>query len=220
MTGGTSADTPSLSSSAILERLSPSPSASSSSLSSSSSFDPHAPPTPEIKDGQPGSANRTLGLRELASMIRADRQGKRAVRNAVTSPTTPMSASIVDDRRRAPEQGGPRGVPPVDIPQFSHLSIQDANGPWSAPVSGRNSLDIPRPPIELRRSSEETRGTYAKEVVVKGWKVVGGSKWTDIGRVGAYVVYDVEISVRDVSLFGWTRRITAHTRPRVDKSIF
>jgi hypothetical protein len=28
---------------------------------------------------------------------------------------------------------------------------------------------------------------FTREVVIKGWKVVGGKSWTDLGRIGAYV---------------------------------
>ena len=28
---------------------------------------------------------------------------------------------------------------------------------------------------------------FAKEVDIKGWRVVGGKSWTDLGRIGAYV---------------------------------
>jgi hypothetical protein len=28
---------------------------------------------------------------------------------------------------------------------------------------------------------------FAGDVVIKGWRVVGGKSWTDLGRIGAYV---------------------------------
>lgn len=56
---------------------------------------------------------------------------------------------------------------------------------------------------------------FASEVEIKGWRVVGGKSWTDLGRIGAYVggyqlshrmiqgelmpvVYDIEITLRGV----------------------
>lgn len=50
-----------------------------------------------------------------------------------------------------------------------------------SPTQGKN---------EVRLISVIGPGTdlpFAKEVEIKGWRVVGGKSWTDLGRIGAYV---------------------------------
>jgi len=65
-----------------------------------------------------------------------------------------------------------------------------AGGTVSLPGSTRSSLDIQRP-IEIRRGSDMGQGglgpSFAKDVGIRGYKVVGGSNWDDDAKVGAYV---------------------------------
>ncbi|WWC88010.1 uncharacterized protein L201_002912 [Kwoniella dendrophila CBS 6074] len=49
---------------------------------------------------------------------------------------------------------------------------------------------------------------FAKQVIIKGYKIVGGSDWKDVARLGAYVVYDIEISLRNGGNVEILRRYT------------
>ncbi|WWC60490.1 uncharacterized protein I303_103063 [Kwoniella dejecticola CBS 10117] len=51
---------------------------------------------------------------------------------------------------------------------------------------------------------------FAKQVVIKGWKVVGGRDWKDlaVARLGAYVVYDITITLRNGGTIEILRRYT------------
>ena len=62
-----------------------------------------------------------------------------------------------------------------------------------------------------RRDGEGRRYPFARDVVIQGWKVVGGEKWQDAAKVGAYVgepfnlnsvvlmkVYDIVIDRKSV----------------------
>jgi hypothetical protein len=76
------------------------------------------------------------------------------------------------------------------------------------PTQGRNEVRL------ISVIGPETDLPFAKEVEIKGWRVVGGKSWTDLGRIGAYVgqstagrvvggadilVYDIEVTLRSVS---------------------
>ncbi|BEJ02588.1 hypothetical protein CcaverHIS631_0703830 [Cutaneotrichosporon cavernicola] len=49
---------------------------------------------------------------------------------------------------------------------------------------------------------------FAAEVVIKGWQVVGGKSWDDSAKVGAYVVYEIEIALRSGTTVLIMRRYT------------
>ncbi|WVW80334.1 hypothetical protein I302_102314 [Kwoniella bestiolae CBS 10118] len=49
---------------------------------------------------------------------------------------------------------------------------------------------------------------FAKQVVIRGWKVVGGKDWRDVAKLGAYVVYDIDISLRNGGNIEILRRYT------------
>nr|ODO02330.1 hypothetical protein L204_01063 [Cryptococcus depauperatus CBS 7855] len=51
-------------------------------------------------------------------------------------------------------------------------------------------------------------GIFASQVDIKGWKVVGGNDWQDVGKLGAYVVYDIEITLSNGGSINILRRYT------------
>ncbi|TYJ54956.1 hypothetical protein B9479_004368 [Cryptococcus floricola] len=53
---------------------------------------------------------------------------------------------------------------------------------------------------------DEERRVFGKQVVIGGWKVVGGKSWTDVGKLGAYVVYDIDIELVDGGSINILRR--------------
>jgi hypothetical protein len=64
---------------------------------------------------------------------------------------------------------------------------ESVSHPDGASWSGRGSLDVPRQPIEMRRGGSEDECGFAREVVITGYRVVGGRTWSDKARMGAYV---------------------------------
>lgn len=96
---------------------------------------------------------------------------------------------------------------------------------------GRQEVGRPgnrrRTSIKLFEGSDQrAEGPFAREVTIKGWKIVGGESWTDVAKLGAYVggykipaapsrvssaeamavVYDIDIKLKDVSLDSMLRQ--------------
>lgn len=53
---------------------------------------------------------------------------------------------------------------------------------------------------------------FAREVAILGWQVVGGTDFVASARVGAYVVYEIEIDLRNGSKVTILRRYTEFVR--------
>ncbi|WVQ85490.1 hypothetical protein IAT38_007655 [Cryptococcus sp. DSM 104549] len=67
--------------------------------------------------------------------------------------------------------------------------------------------------VRVRAAADEG-DQFARQVVIRGWKVVGGKSWTDGGKVGAYVVYDIDIGLRNGGNINILRRYTDFVRLR------
>ena len=150
--------------------LSRSPSVSS--LASEASFNPHAPPTDLPENGSVGQRTTSppvLGVRELLQMAKTEKE-TRTIR--ALPPESPLAL-----------------VQPVEIRLFGSTTHEDSpDGTASDGEYEGQTSDVPRysetVPGLFRSSSE---GPFAKEVEIRGWKVVGGRTWTGAARVGAYV---------------------------------
>lgn len=81
-------------------------------------------------------------------------------------------------QQRSPRHGGSREI----------LVLGHPDEPGS-PSPGVKELPTPLP--------------FARDVNIKGWKVVGGKTWTDKAKMGSYVVYDIEITLHSVSCHIW-----------------
>lgn len=75
----------------------------------------------------------------------------------------------------------------------SFLTTSSTSFSHPATVSVTSPRD-PLPPAEgiqllkaTRRTEEGHRYPFARDVLIGGWKVVGGEKWADAAKVGAYV---------------------------------
>ncbi|RSH92668.1 PX domain-containing protein ypt35 [Saitozyma podzolica] len=170
----------------LLEPLSRSPSPSGS-LSSSSSFDPHLIDQLRTPAGP-------------SSYAQPDARGT----SRPTLGLRELASMAYSDRqaRKAKDSGGDNAT--------------TFTASRSLPGSARGSLDVPRRPIEMRRGSSEDggAGAFAREVVITGHKVVGGKTWTDKARMGAYVVYEIEITTRSGGTINLLRRYTDFVRLR------
>lgn len=49
---------------------------------------------------------------------------------------------------------------------------------------------------------------FASDVEIRGWRIVGGKRWTDQARVGAYVVFEIIITLRVGGTMTLLRRYT------------
>ncbi|OXC70979.1 hypothetical protein AYX13_00396 [Cryptococcus neoformans] len=84
---------------------------------------------------------------------------------------------------------------------------------------GRQEVGRPgngrRTSIKLFEGSDQrAEGPFAREVTIKGWKVVGGESWTDVAKLGAYVVYDIDIKLKDGGKLNILRRYTDFVKLR------
>ncbi|WVO19724.1 uncharacterized protein IAS62_001014 [Cryptococcus decagattii] len=61
---------------------------------------------------------------------------------------------------------------------------------------------------------QRVESPFAREVIIKGWKIVGGESWTDVAKLGAYVVYDIDIKLKDGGKLNILRRYTDFVRLR------
>ncbi|WWC96769.1 hypothetical protein V866_003642 [Kwoniella sp. B9012] len=59
-----------------------------------------------------------------------------------------------------------------------------------------------------RGGISDTPEVFARQVVIRGWKVVGGKDWKDVAKLGAYVVYEIDISLRNGGNIEILRRYT------------
>ncbi|KLT42093.1 Phox-like protein [Cutaneotrichosporon oleaginosum] len=95
-------------------------------------------------------------------------------------------------------------TPSTSVMSSSPAAIQEGQSgfrwPWSAASSSLEEGERPAP--------------FAAEVAIKGWQVVGGKSWDDSAKVGAYVVYDIEIALRNGTTLSITRRYTEFVRLR------
>ncbi|ORY28632.1 Phox homologous domain-containing protein [Naematelia encephala] len=127
--------------------LSPSPSISSLT-SEEEAFDHTVRIQPE--------STSILGLREMASLKRLERDNQAASRRDAMS------------KRK------------IELLKAVHPSLKSGEG-GDQGKAGRVS------PVS---------GTFASDVRIRGWKMVGGRTWSDKAKVGAYVVYEIEIVLR------------------------
>ncbi|WWD18119.1 hypothetical protein CI109_102568 [Kwoniella shandongensis] len=172
-----------------LAPLPPSPSSSTSSLTSEEeSFDHLAPAvgtTVTVSTSKNGE-KPTLGLRDLVRMHRGDRQ-KSSTRGGIpTIHSTGISTTI----------GGARSS--EQITSTSTSSTTDNVPSYDEVIGNGDGMTVARSENEV----------FARQVVIRGWKVVGGKSWTDMGKVGAYVVYDIDIGLRNGGNINILRRYT------------
>ncbi|KAK4684219.1 hypothetical protein P7C73_g5973, partial [Tremellales sp. Uapishka_1] len=71
----------------------------------------------------------------------------------------------------------------------------------------------PQPRIQLLKAIAPAADSphqlpFARQVEITGWKIVGGRSFEDLGKVGAYVVYDIEITLRAGGSLHILRRYT------------
>ncbi|WVQ97060.1 hypothetical protein IAU59_004170 [Kwoniella sp. CBS 9459] len=186
-----------ITSSETLHILPPSPAASDSSLTSEEvSFDHNAAP---IAVDTPAGPSRTgtqgckegraptLGLRDLVKMHKRDR-----TRRAMTSKAGSGSGGIYSSNQ---------------------VQIHDST---SAISLGGDSPTVDPSAVPPYPGDEPGAGVFARQVVIRGWKVVGGSSWTDGGKMGAYVVYDIDIGLRNGGNLNILRRYNDFVRLRSD----
>ena len=159
----------------VVTRLSRSPSASS--LISEESFD-HKATTSNVKhppiDGQ-SEKKSVLGVRDLIHMARDEKEKKTILRSGLESPVSvaPMEIQLFGGTIRSDDGGHDESESPLE--GYSVSANTETGGDAS----------------EVICSSE---GPFARDVEIKGWKIVGGRTWTGAARVGSYV-----------GKSGWTR---------------
>lgn len=62
------------------------------------------------------------------------------------------------------------------------------NGEESKRQEVRRPGNIRRTAIKILEGSDQrVEAPFAREVAIKGWKIVGGESWTDVAKLGAYV---------------------------------
>lgn len=89
------------------------------------------------------------------------------------------------------------------------------NGEESKRQEVRRPGNIRRTAIKILEGSDErVEAPFAREVAIKGWKIVGGESWTDVAKLGAYVVYDIDIKLKDGGKLNILRRYTDFVRLR------
>ncbi|ORX34172.1 hypothetical protein BD324DRAFT_636922 [Kockovaella imperatae] len=174
----------------LLTRVSRSPSLSS--LTSEESFNPHANPVDPEFERKTAATKPALGVRELIHMARTEKEKSSRSNRSVIPPESPLAFS-----------------PPVEIRLFGGDNLADdlqAGGGRAQHHGGevpdgeyehRSLAQIVALPLPLTETVRDSRNApFAREVEIKGWKVVGGKTWTGAARVGAYVVYEIEIIFR------------------------
>lgn len=77
---------------------------------------------------------------------------------------------------------GPTKEPTLGLREIASMAMSSSSVP-----SPRPSSVSPR--IELLKAlgPEPDSAPFARDVEIRGWKVVGGKSWTDRAKVGAYV---------------------------------
>ncbi|WRT65873.1 uncharacterized protein IL334_002824 [Kwoniella shivajii] len=85
--------------------------------------------------------------------------------------------------------------PTATIIEDRTVHVQDQNPPgYPGTITGTNTL--------------KRNEVFAKQVVIRGWKIVGGNDWKDVGKLGAYVVYDIDIGLMNGGNINILRRYT------------
>lgn len=170
-----------------------SPASSSSSLSSFSS--------------EPETSSRQPGPQRLAENP-VVRHGEQTSRSPETSTqagldTGPSGMSYPDDPPSydtaigSAQAGAARNSVSPSSAQTPETRISGVTGSRSSNPAVPNSSETERgasrsrghPPVKLLKAFHETEQSlpFAKEVEIKGWKIIGGKSWSDLGRLGAYV---------------------------------
>ena len=148
----------------MLAPLSRSPSASS--LISEESFD-YKTGTSKAKhatDDVQSEKKPVLGVRDLIHMARDEKDKKALLKGGPESPVA---------------------VAPLEIQLFGGTTASDNSsqeGVEGAAISAAAGSGSGL--IESLRASE---GPFARNIEIRGWKIVGGRTWTGAARVGAYV---------------------------------
>ncbi|WVR05677.1 hypothetical protein IAU60_002699 [Kwoniella sp. DSM 27419] len=185
---GESTDHAELASGSSIHLIPASPSVSESSLTSDETpFDHLASTSPTksaIASGTSSTKPTALGLRDLVKMHRADRAKSKG---ASQKGREPGATTISLGSTPGPTMVTPDGEPPV--PAYSDVT--------RSPSSDATGSDV-----------------FARQVAIRGWKVVGGRSWTDGGKMGAYVVYDIGIGLRNGGNVNILRRYTDFVRLR------
>ncbi|WVF70691.1 hypothetical protein IAT40_005484 [Kwoniella sp. CBS 6097] len=204
-----------------LHILPPSPAASESSLTSEEvSFDHNAPvpstitgtstsvqagPVPSSsRHGRRGSSGETrpptLGLRDLVKMHKRDKL--RRAQNFKTGSDSIYSCGSrqvqIHDSTSAISLGANAALDDNEVPPY----------PGDEIATGAGRI--------LDAGTSDGGEVFAKQVAIRGWKIVGGSSWTDGGKLGAYVVYDIDIGLKNGGNMSILRRYNDFVRLRSD----
>ena len=92
-----------------------------------------------------------------------------------------LSLSALEDE---PEEPGPKRV--LGIRELRKFSHGGKNGKRSAGVQNKEIVVHSRPTDGTGKEGGGV-GNFAREVTIRGWKMVGGKTWSDKAKVGAYV---------------------------------
>ncbi|WOO80973.1 PX domain-containing protein YPT35 [Vanrija pseudolonga] len=183
-TQGLQRPTPPTRSSSTLEMLPPSPSPELADL-----------PSDEEEDVQPSAPSTSTGLRRLVEICAPARPH---------SPGPKSKISLAESVASSIGLPGPK--PAVWNPQ-AQARQQRPLWRWA----------MKRPPPEEGitisvNGSGSSAEPFAREVAIAGWQVVGGKDFVATARVGAYVVYEIEIDLRNGSKVTILRRYTEFVR--------
>ncbi|KAL7423671.1 hypothetical protein Q5752_001253 [Cryptotrichosporon argae] len=172
-------------------RLTPSPTPSLSSIETVASESAPALPTA-------GLSRPALGLRDLAGIYRRERRARKS--EADTAPagsaTGPTPGRVTIEVVALPPDYDEAVATPRQV---------------CGTVTGAQDREAWDPGVTLFRSPAGDP-TFARDVEIRGWKVVGGKSWTGGGKVGAYVVYDIVFNLQQGGQVAVLRRYTDFER--------
>ncbi|WWC68459.1 uncharacterized protein I206_102387 [Kwoniella pini CBS 10737] len=153
--------------------LPPSPIGSESSLTSDETTFDHLASIPNSKSKNVNSINNEenskapiLGLRDLIKMHKNEKQKLKLNKKNDNENNNNHNNSLIPISRSNEIIEIHNELPP------SYFNI------------GRN---------ENENEINEQEIIFAKQVIIKGWKIIGGDDWKDVAKLGSYVVYDINI---------------------------
>lgn len=113
-----------------------------------------------------------------------------------SSSSLTSSSSFDPHANPPPEDKGEQGPSTLGLRELNDMRRRDRRVRKAAKAGARAERepemivpDSTRGGVKLVQSviGGGTESPFAVDVQIKGWRVVGGKSWTDLGRIGAYV---------------------------------
>ncbi|KAK8865702.1 hypothetical protein IAR55_000847 [Kwoniella newhampshirensis] len=180
----------------ILSPLPPSPSSSTSSLTSEEETFDHLAPVPSPV---------------VVSLTTRSNGRSDAGADAIPTPTLGLRDLVRMHKMERKNSSAATGAITTSTTPAPAATPSTTNQVQITVAATAGAGDDEAPPY----ADSNNRGeVFARQVVIRGWKVVGGKSWTDMGKIGAYVVYDIDIGLQNGGNINILRRYTDFVKLR------